>query len=69
MKKTKQKLYTVQEYADLCGVSRAAIYQRLTLGTMTATKVTNGRYSALAVDANEFPPEQRKAGRKPFRIK
>ncbi len=68
MKKTEPKLYSIRDYAKLCGVSRAAIYQRLENKTLTATSMSNGRYKALVIDAGKFPPEKREAGRKPFKL-
>jgi len=63
-----KNLLSVSDYADLCGVSRAAIYLRIGRGVIIPQTASNGKYEALVIDTAFYPPRKMKAGRKPFKI-
>ncbi len=58
-------LVTRNAYAKLCGVSRQAIHDRITRGTLTPVtyELPDGS-TQLYIDIEQFPPQKLKPGRK-----
>lgn len=57
-----QKLVSIARYAELCGITRMGVYQRIKAGTL---EVVEGKNQDL-VDILIYPPVQIKKGRRPF---
>lgn len=64
-----KNLMPVSDYAKLCGVSTAAIYDRIKLNTLTAEKMTIGKDTCYVIDMDQFPPKKNTPGRKKFIVK
>jgi hypothetical protein len=57
----KEKLYSPYKYADLCGVSTQAIYQRIRLGTLITVSIpdASGKKKNY-IDISKYPPNRKK---------
>lgn len=55
-----ENLRTITNYAKLCGITKGAIYQRITLGQIIPTLIDGQRF----VDIKMYPPCKKKGGRK-----
>lgn len=60
-----EKLKTVEQYATLCEVGKAAIYARIEKGEVETLTIDVGGYPTKVIDIRKYPPVKSKPrGRK-----
>ena len=68
MKKEKKKnknLVSVTTYAELCNISKKAVYDRIKSEEITAESITYEGYPTMVIDKKIYPPQPAKTrGRK-----
>ena len=65
-KTKKQKLYSVEQYATLCGITKTAVYNRIALKEIITTETPD--YSGQVIDASIYPPKSEKKRGRPLFI-
>ncbi len=61
----KKKLKSIIDYADICGVSRQTVYNRINDGSIKADRIVVGDNVFYLIDMAKYPPiTKHKTGRK-----